>query len=243
MGKDYFKMLFFTVVVLLGFMWLSFSIPQKISLPPEKEHFDASMIRSKADVVKVGQKMFFGKGQCALCHSIGPSHAARCPNLEGIGGKLTREFLYESLTEPQAFIYMDYHQSPPKEYPATMPAINRPPVDLSEPELLAVIAFAQSLGGEVTVQPEEFLALMPKVGVEGDPEAGQQVFGRMRCTECHESGLPGLLAGQNDFQIADRVMEPLASKRDETIHQDFDQKLSVRELKDLTVYLSTLKNE
>jgi hypothetical protein len=39
-----------------------------------------------------------------------------------------------------------------------MPHINRPPVGLSEPELLAVIAFVQSLGGEVTVRLEELKA-------------------------------------------------------------------------------------
>jgi mono/diheme cytochrome c family protein len=239
----FFKMFFFAVAVLLSFMWLSFSIPQKVSFPPEKEEFDASKISSQASVVKLGQKMFFGKGQCALCHSIGPSHAARCPDLEGVGGKLTREFLYESLTQPQAFIYLDYHQSPPKEFPATMPPINKPPVDLSEPELLAVVAFAQSLGGEVTVQPEEFLALMPKTGLRGDSNAGREVFRRMNCSECHESDISELIAGQDDLKLADLIVEPLASKRDESIHQHFDGRLSVKDLRDLTVYLATLRAE
>jgi mono/diheme cytochrome c family protein len=241
--NHFFKIFFFSVTVLLSFMWLSFSIPQKVSLPPEKKEFDASKISSKADVVKLGQKMFFGKGQCALCHSIGPSHAARCPDLEGIGGKLTKEFLYESLTQPQAFIYLDYHQSPPKEFPATMPPINKPPVDLSEPELLAVVAFAQSLGGEVTVQPEQFLSLMPRKGVKGDSSAGEEVFRRMNCSECHGSDLPGLIAGQEDLRIADSIVEPLASNRDESIHKDFSRNLSVKDLRDLTVYLTTLKEE
>jgi len=243
MVGHYFKMLLFSVSVLLAFMWLCYSIPQKVSLPPEKENFDASMIKTKADVVKVGQKIFFGKGQCALCHSIGPSHSARCPNLEGVGGKLTREFIYESLTQPQAYIYKDYHQSPPKEFPATMPQINKPPVDLSESELLAVISFAQSLGGEVTVQPEEFLALMPKTGIEGDPEAGGKVFARMDCGVCHKGDLPSLLSGVDQLKIPDLVIEPVAAKRDPKIHKDFDQKFSVKDLKDLTVYLSTLKAE
>ncbi len=141
---------------LIAFTYLANQVPQMVSLPPKKQEFDPSQIKTKADLVKLGQGLFFGKGQCALCHSIGPSESARCPDLKGIGAKLTREFIYESLTQPQAYIYLDYrHEGPPKQYPARMPHINKPPIGLSEPELLAVMAFLQSLGGEVTIQPEE----------------------------------------------------------------------------------------
>ena len=37
----------------------------------------------------------------------------------------------------------------------------------------------------------------------------------------------------------DLIIEPVASKRDPNIHKDFDQKFSVKDLKDLTVYLTT----
>jgi mono/diheme cytochrome c family protein len=141
---------------LIAFAFLAFQVPQMPSLPPKHEEFDPSQIKTQADLIKVGQRLFFSKGQCALCHSIGPSEAARCPDLKGIGAKLTKEFIYESLTKPQAYIYLDYsHEGQPKPFPATMPAINKPPIGLSEPELWAVIAFVQSLGGEVTVQPED----------------------------------------------------------------------------------------
>jgi mono/diheme cytochrome c family protein len=245
MGNYFIKMLLFSVAVLMAYVWLSYSIPQKVSLPPKKEDFDPSKITTQADVVKVGQELFFGKGQCALCHSIGPSHAARCPDLEGIGGKLKREFIYESLTQPDAYIYKDYHLSPPKAFPAKMPAINKPPVDLSEPEMLAVIAFTQKLGGEVTVQPEEFLALLPKTAVQGDAGTGRNVYQRMACGECHESNLPALISVQDDMRLADLIIEPTAVRRGgeraAEIHKDFDRKLSVKDLKDLTAYLLTLK--
>jgi mono/diheme cytochrome c family protein len=144
---------------LFAFAFLAFQVPQTASLAPKHETFDPSLVKTQTDLVEMGQKIFFSKGQCALCHSIGPSEAARCPDLKGIGAKLTKEFLYESLTQPEAFTYLDYrHEGPPKQYPARMPHINRPPVGLSEPELLAVIAFVQSLGGEVTVRPEELKA-------------------------------------------------------------------------------------
>ena len=90
------------------------------------------------------------------------------PDLQGIGAKLKREFIYESLTQPQSYVYRDYHTSPSKPFPATMPAIDKPPVGLSEPELLAVLGFVQSLGGEVTVRPEEMKAFVPTTISTGD---------------------------------------------------------------------------
>jgi hypothetical protein len=105
----------------------------------------------------IGQKIFFSKGQCALCHSIGPSESARCPDLKGIGAKLSREFIFESLTQPQAYIYLDYrHEGLPKEYPARMPYINKNPIGLTKNEILSVIAFLQQMSGEpISVNPSE----------------------------------------------------------------------------------------
>ena len=46
-------------------------------------------------------------------------------------------------------MYQDYrHGGVPKEYPATMPAINKDPIGLSKNEILAVIAFLQQMSGE-----------------------------------------------------------------------------------------------
>jgi len=133
------------------------SVPQMASLPPVEEKFDVANIKTASDMAAIGQKIFFSKGQCALCHSIGPSESARCPDLKGIGAKLTREFIYESLTQPQAYIYLDFrHESQPKEYPARMPYINKNPIGLSKNEILSVIAFLQQMSGEpITVSPSE----------------------------------------------------------------------------------------
>lgn len=147
----------FVIIVLGIFALIALGIPQMASLPPAEEKFDVANIKTSADMAAIGQKIFFSKGQCALCHSIGPSESARCPDLKGIGAKLTREFIYESLTEPQAYIYLDFrHEGPPKQYPARMPRINKNPIGLSNNEILAVIAFLQQMSGEpITVNPSE----------------------------------------------------------------------------------------
>jgi len=139
------------------FALIALGVPQMASLPPAEEKFDVATIKTPADMAAIGQKIFFSKGQCALCHSIGPSESARCPDLKGIGAKLTREFMYESLTQPQAYIYLDYrHEGPPKQYPARMPFINKNPIGLTNNEILSVIAFLQEMSGEpITVSPSE----------------------------------------------------------------------------------------
>ena len=139
----------FVIIVLGLFALTALGVPQMASLPPAEEKFDVALVKTPSDLAAIGQKIFFSKGQCALCHSIGPSESARCPDLKGVGAKLTREFIYESLTQPQAYIYLDFrHEGPPKEYPARMPHINKNPIGLSRNEILAVIAFLQQMSGE-----------------------------------------------------------------------------------------------
>jgi len=147
--SNFFRVTGFVAIVLGLFSLMSLAVPQMASLPPAEETIDITAIKTPTDIAALGQTIFFSKGQCALCHSIGPSESARCPDLKGIGAKLSKEFLYESLTDPQAFVYQDYrHGGVPKEYPATMPPINKDPIGLSNNEILAIIAFLQQMSGE-----------------------------------------------------------------------------------------------
>jgi len=152
----------FVAIVLGGFSLVALSVPQMASLPPAVEKIDLMAIKEKKDLAAVGQKIFFGKGQCALCHTIGSSEG-RCPDLKGVGAKLTRAFLYESLTQPQAYVYKDYeHVGQAKFFPAKMPYINKKPIGLNNNEILAVIAFLQSMSGEeVTINLSELEAPSP----------------------------------------------------------------------------------
>ena len=149
----------FVVIVLGSFSLIALSVPQMASLPPAIETFDIASVKTPNDLAAIGQKIFFSKGQCALCHSIGPSESARCPDLAGIGAKLAPEFLYESLTSPQSYVYMDFrHEGLPKEYPARMPHINKNPIALSKQEIYSVIAFLQKMSGEpISIKVEDIM--------------------------------------------------------------------------------------
>jgi mono/diheme cytochrome c family protein len=155
--SQFLRVIGFVAIVLGLFSLVALAVPQMASLPPAEESIDIASIKTPADMASIGQKIFFSKGQCALCHSIGPSESARCPDLKGIGAKLSREFIFESLTQPQAYIYLDYrHEGIPKEYPARMPYINKDPIGLSKNEILSIIAFLQQMSGEpISVNPSE----------------------------------------------------------------------------------------
>jgi len=155
------KVLGSSLVLLIAYVYMAYSVPQMESHPPKKVVFDPSQISTKADLVQEGKKIYFGKGQCSLCHSIEPSESARCPILGGIGAKLKKDFIIDSLLHPKNYFYRDYTGNIPRPFPAEMPVISKPPIDLTMQEILLVVSFIQSLGGEVTVDPEEVKALTP----------------------------------------------------------------------------------
>ena len=236
---NFLKVVLFVVGFLAAFTYIGMSIPQQASLPPEEFKFDASKIKTHKDVTDIGQKIFFGKGQCALCHSIGHSATARCPNIEGFGAKLTREFIYESLTQPRAYTYMDYRFSPPKFFPAKMPVINKPPIDLNNNEILSVIAFVQSQGGEVTVDPSEFRSSAGGMSGGGDKAAGRKVFGKLGCGRCHDAG--GLGDGDRQAMIRQAVLDPFGGKKNapRPVHKGFDSRMTIKDLNDVAAYLGS----
>ena len=124
-------------------------VPQKEVLPPQETVIRADL--TTADMVKVGRQIMDGKGLCFTCHTIGRSGALRFPDLDGIAGRAgTRvpglsalEYLAQSMYAPEAYIVPGFNPG--------MPVINRPPIGLTDQEILCVIAYLQSLGGTPTV--------------------------------------------------------------------------------------------
>jgi mono/diheme cytochrome c family protein len=124
-------------------------VPQKEVLPPQETVLAADL--PTADMVTVGRQIMEGKGLCVTCHTIGKTGALRFPDLEGIGPRAASriaglsdvEYLAQSMYEPDAFIVPGFNPG--------MPAINKPPIGLTDQEILCVIAYLQSLGGTPTV--------------------------------------------------------------------------------------------
>ena len=124
-------------------------VPQKEVLPPKETVLAKEMTAD--DLVKAGQDIMNGKGLCFTCHTLGKAGALRYPDLQGIGtragsrrpGLTDLDYLAQSIYDPSAYIVPGFNPG--------MPVINKPPIGLTDQEIIAVIAYLQSLGGKVTV--------------------------------------------------------------------------------------------
>jgi Cytochrome c len=125
-------------------------VPQKEVLPPQETVIRADL--TTADMVKVGQEVMNGKGLCFTCHTLGKTEGPfRFPDLSGVDvraktrvpGLSDVEYFAQTIYEPEKFIVPGFNPG--------MPVINKPPIGLTDQEILCVIAYLQSLGGEPTV--------------------------------------------------------------------------------------------
>ena len=124
-------------------------VPQKEVQPPKETAFGANL--STADMAKIGREIMDGKGLCLTCHTIGKTGALRFPDLAGVGaraatrvaGESDVDYLAQSMYEPLAFVVPGF--------PPAMPPINKPPIGLTDDEILCVIAYLQTLGGTPSV--------------------------------------------------------------------------------------------
>jgi mono/diheme cytochrome c family protein len=141
-------------------------IPQVQSEVPLDVAFGADV--TPEELVEAGELLYRGGGGCVACHAESPG--ARGPNLvtdfrgEGsigarcgdrVPGLSCKEFLYQALVRPQE------HMVP--GYEPIMPPLDR---TMSPPQIWSIVAYLESLGGEVTVTAAD----IPDAA--GSPEAG-----------------------------------------------------------------------
>src|SRR5262245_33882782 len=124
-------------------------VPQKEVQPPKETVIRADL--TTADMVKVGREIMDSKGLCFTCHTIGKTGEPRFPELDGVdvraqtrvAGLTDIEYFAQSIYEPEKFIVPGFNPG--------MPVINKPPIGLTDQEILCVIAYLQTLGGKATV--------------------------------------------------------------------------------------------
>ncbi len=122
-------------------------IPQIQSDVPQSLSFGANV--TSEQLVAAGDKLFNGAGGCTACHGLG----TRAPNLvtdeKGAGpigarcgkreaGKSCKQYLFESLDNPTAYVVAGYQ-----------PIMPRMTAQLSPPQIWSIIAFLESQGGTV----------------------------------------------------------------------------------------------
>ena len=132
------------------YMYVGSMVPQKEVYPPQEIVIKADL--SPADMAKTGREIMDGKGLCFTCHTVGKKEGPfRFPDLDNIAvtaktrrpGYSELDYIAESIYDPNVFIVPGFNPG--------MPVINKPPIGLTDQEILCVIAYLQSLGGQPTV--------------------------------------------------------------------------------------------
>ena len=165
MKRPFLAVSVFTVVVVLFFVYIG-EVLTRISGEAGRGPSNGVSVGSKAATPEAGEALFWGKGACYTCHSIGGRGSAiRAPNLgetgplnmpvgaraalraqerERQGAAMTpTDYMVESLVEPGAYVVEGFKNE--------MPIIWRPPIALKPDEIKGVIAYLQSQGATADV--------------------------------------------------------------------------------------------
>jgi len=181
------KVVLFIFVVVGFYVGFASSIPQIESRPPAETKLNADM--SPEALAQAGQQIVTGdKGGCLTCHGLGQP-GPRAPDLQGVGaraatrvaGQTVEGYLRNAILNPCAYLVEGYDC-----LMAGMGLDRR----LSPAEQKAVIAFLQSLGGQITVRLTAVdLAAPSGRGASGGPEfigaTGPDLFTEAGCVACH----------------------------------------------------------
>jgi len=172
-------------------------------------------------LVAAGEKVFTGIGGCTTCHGLG----TRAPNLltdeKGTGpigvrcakrepGKSCKQYLYESLADPTAYVVSGYQP--------IMPVMTR---QLSPEQVWAAIAYLEAQGGTVDVTGDDIAKSKSATGAapaaSAAPSGGggglaagstdpKQIIQAAGCLACHK------LEGQGQVIAPD--LTHVGSRRD-----------------------------
>ncbi|HEX7050005.1 MAG TPA: c-type cytochrome [Longimicrobiales bacterium] len=222
------------VLVTVGFYTLlANAIPQVESEVPETLTFSGEV--TPAALVAAGEELYQGAGGCTACHGLG----TRAPNLltdEGgagtigarcgsrVAGMSCKAYLHQSLVDPTAHVVEGYQP--------IMPEMDRV---LSPTQIWALVAYLESVGGEVTVTAEDVAAASESAGAAGAGAGGgaaggaapsasasldpMTIVGEHQCRACHRIGgeggaigpvLDGIGARHDVAYIRRSILEPNA---------------------------------
>ena len=278
------KVMTFSLVVLLAYTLFANILPQVQSDPPAEEEPVAAGSLDAAGMAALGEKIFTGKGTCTLCHN----NLGRAPDLlkldlkstfatrladaryEGRakgrdGAKAVETYLRESMIEPSAYVVAGFGKKGTNDTVSPMPAVNKAPIQLSEVQSNAVIAFLQDkagfditvplpAGGETPGKAQEPEADSDEE--EGPAKTAQSAIEKFTCNACHDLFESEADAGPNLRGVGERlgrerirnsILKPNAVIAEgfepDVMPQDYAEQMRVRELEMIIDFLMTLKKE
>ncbi len=261
------KSMGFSLALALLFTLVANLLPQVEGEAPVEKEVDLAALTVES-YSALGESIFSGKGTCTLCHNA----LGRAPDILALSmvaivderlqdkryqGKATdaESYFRESMLDPGIYVVKGFGKKGSNDTESPMPVVNKAPIELSDIEINAVIAFLQAKdGNEVTVPlPTEAPA---KVAAQAEPAGPantiEEVVAKYGCQACHKMLGSGGDLGPDLQQVGKRlkvkairqsVIDPNAviakGFPPGVMPQNFAEQMMVKELEILVAYLAS----
>ncbi len=214
------KTMGFSLVMIMVFTLFANLLPQVEGEAPVDKEVDLGSLTMES-FVELGEEVFHGKGTCSLCHN----DLGRAPDIlvlnmtatskerladERYQGTATDDgsYLLESLVNPGIYVVAGFGKKGSNDTESQMPAVDKSPIELSNIEMDAVIAFMQAKdGNDVTVSltsaaTEEASSASQVVEIA---QSAEEVMAKLGCTACHSLENSDVLMGPSLQSIGSRL--------------------------------------
>ncbi len=270
------KALIFCVGLTLVFTLVTTLLPQVEGEAPSEQNVDLSSM-TMDDFVLLGENLFNNKGTCTLCHK--PAPLGRAPDVQGSNMVATSadrladerykgeakdvvDYIRESMVDPGKYVVAGWGKKGSNDTESPMPAVNKAPIELSDMEMDAIIAYLQAKdGNEVTIalpSPETAAEVADEsTATVGSPPApattAEEALGKYACSSCHAidsddtlvgPGLGSVGARLSTELIRQSVVDPnavIAEGFPAAMPADFADKMTVKELTMIVDFLAEKK--
>jgi len=266
------KVLGFSFALTLVFTLVANTLPQVEGEAPVDEKIDLGELTMDS-FIATGEKLFSGKGTCTLCHN----DMGRAPDILAVNMVETAEarlidaryqgqaedvetYLRESMVSPSTYIVEGFATKGSNDSP--MPVVDAAPIELSDIEMDAIIAFIQAKDGNPVS-----VALPDKsdVGDSGDAppdspatsapaQTAEEAIGKYTCPACHTVLTSESPVGPSLLDVAERlspaeirqsILDPTAIVAEgfsPIMPTDFGARLTAGELEMLVEFFSKKSN-
>ncbi len=274
-GNVLLKTLGFSLGLTLLFTLVTYLLPQFEGEAPVETQVDLSSM-TMDDFVALGEDLFNNKGTCTLCHK--PAPLGRAPDIQDMDMLVTSAerladeryqgeakdaaaYILESMVAPSKYVVATWGKKGSNDTESPMPAVDKAPIQLSNLEMDAIIAYLQAKdGNEVTValpSPEaaaEVVATDTGTAAVAAPAAtAEEALGKYACSACHAMDSADTLVGPGLVDVGARlavdeirqsILDPnavLAEGFPAAMPTDFAEKMTVKELEMIVNFLAEKK--
>ncbi|MCK5425634.1 MAG: hypothetical protein KAI89_09685 [Emcibacter sp.] len=196
------RVLGFSFAIILVFTYVANLLPQMEGEAPVDEEVDLGELTMES-FVSLGEKIFSGKGTCTLCHNnMGRAPDLLTFDLVGISPERMADSRYagsaddaesyirESLIDPGVYVVTGFGKKGSNDTESPMPDVSKSPIQLSELEIDAVIAFLQFKdGNDITVSLPTDAPVIEEDDDDDEEEiatTAEAAMEKFMCSGCHD---------------------------------------------------------